>query len=101
MRFRFSSVRSPSPFWWSIRENPRHGDEPGADVALYLSRHGAKVVVEQVQSHGEPIAKVILAYAERHDTDLIVVGAYSHARTTEMIFGGVTRSCCETPTFRS
>ncbi len=74
------------------QKNPRHGEEPGADVAHYLTRHGAKVVVEQVQSHGEPIAKVILAYAERHNTDLIVVGAYSHARTTEMIFGGVTRS---------
>ena len=74
------------------QKNPRHGEEPGADVAHYLTRHGAKVVVEQVQSHGEPIAKIIMAYAERHNTDLIVVGAYSHARTTEMIFGGVTRS---------
>ena len=74
------------------QKNPRHGEEPGADVAHYLTRHGAKVVVEQVQSHGDPIANVILAYAERHNTDLIVVGAYSHARTTEMIFGGVTRS---------
>ena len=50
------------------------------------------VSVERVQSHGEPVAKIILAYADRHDTDLIVVGAYSHNRTTEMIFGGVTRS---------
>ena len=55
-------------------------------------RHGARVVVEQVQSHGEPIAKIILAHAQHHHSDLIVVGAYSHARTTEMIFGGVTRS---------
>ena len=74
------------------QKNPRHGDEPGADVAHYLTRHGAKVVVEQVQSHAEPIAKVILSYAEHHNTDLIVVGAYSHTRTTDMIFGGVTRS---------
>ena len=42
------------------QKNPRHGEEPGADVAHYLTRHGAKVVVEQVQSRGEPIAKVIL-----------------------------------------
>ncbi len=73
-------------------KNPRHGEEPGADVARYLIRHGAKVAVERVQSNGEPIAKIILAYAERHGSDLIVVGAYSHPRTTEMIFGGVTRS---------
>jgi nucleotide-binding universal stress UspA family protein len=73
-------------------KNLRYGEEPGSDVARYLVRHGAKVSVERVQSHGEPVAKVILAYAESHDADLIVVGAYSHNRTTEMIFGGVTRS---------
>lgn len=74
------------------QKNPRHGEEPGADVAHYLTRHGARVVVEQVPSHGDPVAKIILAHAERHNADLIVVGAYSHARTAEMIFGGVTRS---------
>jgi nucleotide-binding universal stress UspA family protein len=73
------------------QKNSRHGEEPGADVALYLSRHGAKVVVEQVASNGEPVADVILGFAKRRNNDLIVVGAYSHARTTEMIFGGVTR----------
>jgi len=73
-------------------KNPRHGEEPGADVARYLSRHGAKVGVEQLASHGEPVAKVILDYSKRHAADLIVVGAYRHPRTTEMVFGGVTKS---------
>ena len=73
------------------QKNSRHGEEPGADVALNLSRHGAQVVVEQVRSSGEPVADVILGFAKRHNSDLIVVGAYSHARTAEMIFGGVTR----------
>ena len=72
--------------------NPRHGEEPGADVARYLSRHGAKVAVEQVSSNGAPVARVILDHAQRHAADLIVVGAYSHARTAQMVFGGVTRS---------
>jgi nucleotide-binding universal stress UspA family protein len=72
-------------------KNSRHGEEPGADVALYLSRHGARVTVEQVQSSGEPVADVILGHARRHSIDLVVVGAYSHARTAEMIFGGVTQ----------
>jgi len=73
------------------QKNSRHGEEPGADVALYLSRHGAKVVVERVQSNGQQIADAILGFAKQQNSDLIVVGAYSHARTTEMIFGGVTR----------
>jgi nucleotide-binding universal stress UspA family protein len=74
------------------QKNPGHGEEPGADVAHFLTRHGAKVVVESVQSRGETTADVILGYAKRHATDLVVIGAYSHTRTTEMIFGGVTRS---------
>jgi len=73
-------------------KNPRHGEEPGADIAQYLSRHGARVGVEQVASKGESIAKVILERAKEHAADLVVVGAYSHARAAQMMFGGVTRS---------
>lgn len=74
------------------QKNPNHGEEPGADVAQYLSRHGAEVVVEVVRSQGKPTANVILTCAERNASDLVVVGAYSRPRTTEAIFGGVTRS---------
>ena len=73
-------------------KNPRHGEEPGADIAHYLSRHGAKVSVKQTASRGEPIARVILDHAKEQAADLIVIGAYSHARTAQMVFGGVTRS---------
>jgi nucleotide-binding universal stress UspA family protein len=72
--------------------NARHGEEPGADIAHYLSRHGAHVSLKRTTSHGEPIAKVILDHAKEHAADLIVIGAYSHARTAQMVFGGVTRS---------
>ena len=68
----------------------RHGEEPGADIALYLARHGAHVEVEQVSSRGSPVADIILSYAADHGVDLIVIGAYSHARSVEMVFGGVT-----------
>jgi nucleotide-binding universal stress UspA family protein len=70
----------------------RHGEEPGADIALYLARHGAHVEVEQVSSRGSPVADIILSYAADHGMDLIVIGAYSHARSVEMVFGGVTRT---------
>jgi nucleotide-binding universal stress UspA family protein len=70
----------------------RHGEEPGADIALYLARHGAHVEVEQVLSQGAPVADIILAFAADHGVDLIVIGAYSHARSIEMVFGGVTRT---------
>jgi len=70
----------------------RNGEEPGADIALYLARHGARVEVEQVLSQGAPVADIILSYAAEHGVDLIVIGAYSHARPIEMMFGGVTQS---------
>jgi nucleotide-binding universal stress UspA family protein len=68
------------------------GEEPGADVALDLARHGAQVDVERATSRGKPIAEVILSHAAAHGVDLIVIGAYSHPRWTEIIFGGVTRT---------
>jgi nucleotide-binding universal stress UspA family protein len=37
-------------------------------------------------------ASVILSYAADRGVDLIVIGAYSHARAVEMVFGGVTRT---------
>jgi nucleotide-binding universal stress UspA family protein len=70
----------------------RHGEEPGADIALYLARHGAHVEVEQVSSRGSGVAEIILSYVADHGLDLIVIGAYSHARSVEMMFGGVTRT---------
>jgi nucleotide-binding universal stress UspA family protein len=76
----------------SNKRADRHGEEPGADIALYLARHGAHVEVEQVSSRGSPVADIILSYAADHGIDLIVIGAYSHARSVEMVFGGVTRT---------
>ena len=72
----------------------RHGEEPGADIALYLARHGAHVEVEQVLSLGARVADIILSYAAEHGADLIVIGAHSHSHTrpVEMVFGGVTRT---------
>ena len=70
----------------------RHGEEPGADIALHLARHGVHVEVERVSSHGAPVADIILTHAADRGVDLIVIGAYSHARSVEVVFGGVTRT---------
>jgi nucleotide-binding universal stress UspA family protein len=68
------------------------GQAPGADIALHLVRHGVYVRIERVASHGAPIAQVILASAVRSGADLLVVGAYSHARLRELLLGGTTRT---------
>ena len=43
-------------------------------------------------SDESPIGEIILSRALDRDVDLIVIGAYSHARWAEIIFGGVTRT---------
>ena len=70
----------------------RHGEEPGADIALRLARHGAHVNVDRVSSKGSPIAQVILSYAMQSGSDLLVFGAYSRARLGERLLGGTTRT---------
>jgi nucleotide-binding universal stress UspA family protein len=70
----------------------RHGEEPGADIALQLARHGANVNVDRVKSNGCSIAQVVLSYAMQNRSDLLVFGAYSHARLRERLLGGTTRS---------
>ena len=73
--------------------NPeRHGAEPGADIAHYLARHGARVEVERITSEGAPVAEAILAFASDTGADMVVIGAYSHARLRELLFGGATRT---------
>ena len=74
------------------RGHQSHEQRPGADIALHVARHGAHARVEQVWSRALPIAEVILAHALDNGMDLIVIGAYSHARFVEMVFGGVTRT---------
>ena len=80
-------------------KNPRHGEEPGADVAHFLSRHGVQVTVAQLESSGRPIAKVLLDHGLSVDADLIVLGAYSHSRAFEVVFGGVTRQLLRSAPF--
>lgn len=67
------------------------GRDPGADLALYLARHGVRCEV-----HAEPVAidggAALLSCAADLQSDLIVMGAYGHARLREMLLGGVTET---------
>lgn len=70
------------------------GDEPGADIALYLARHGVKVNVRH-QTTGMPVGNALLLLATELASDLIVMGGYGHARFREILLGGVTRTILE------
>ncbi|QCO57774.1 universal stress protein (plasmid) [Pseudorhodobacter turbinis] len=70
----------------------REGEEPGADVAKWLTHHGCTVTVQQYPSGGKDIAECILDRSKEVGADLIVMGAYGHSRMRETIFGGTTHS---------
>jgi nucleotide-binding universal stress UspA family protein len=69
-----------------------HGDIPGADISLYLARHGVKVTAAQQRGEGLDVGSQILSRAADFDADLIVMGAYGHARLRQLVLGGVTRT---------
>lgn len=80
------------------RARHRHGEQPGADVALYLARHGVKVTVHRQSGAGYDVGAQILSRAADTSSDLIVMGAYGHARLRELVLGGVTRTVLGTMT---
>ncbi len=69
-----------------------HGAEPGADVAAWLARHGAKVTVQRDVAADTDVGNVILSRAADHDVDLIVMGLYGHSRMRELVLGGASRT---------
>lgn len=75
-----------------------HGDIPGADIALYLARHGVNAHVESTVSGGIEIADVLLSRAADLGADLLVMGAYGHSRVRELVLGGVTRTILKSMT---
>jgi len=76
--------------------NPEQaGEEPGADIARHLARHGIAVEIDQSAAPEMATADVLLSRAADLGCDLIVMGAYGHARMRETILGGVTRSMLE------
>lgn len=74
-----------------------HGQEPGADAAAYLARHGVKVTVDRLPSSNHSVADVLRSHSVDIGADLMVMGAYGHSRLRERILGGVTKSMLEHP----
>jgi nucleotide-binding universal stress UspA family protein len=74
-----------------------HGAQPGADIALYLARHGIRIDV--LEQHTEiDIGNALLSLAADLNVDLIVMGGYGHNRLREVMLGGVTLTLLKTMT---
>jgi len=74
------------------RHPSNHGQEPGADIARHLARHGAQVEVRRLSSGGKNVGRFLLSQAAAFGADLVVMGAYGHSHPSEWVFGGVTRT---------
>ncbi|AWN15163.1 universal stress protein [Salinisphaera sp. LB1] len=67
-----------------------HGEEPGADIALYLARHGVSVDVSRISCRGRSVAEALCAHVDERGADLLCMGAYGHSRLREFFLGGTT-----------
>ncbi|AOK32290.1 MULTISPECIES: universal stress protein [Burkholderia] len=66
---------------------------PGADAALMLARHAPDVdVVDIAGGPGVSVGDALLSRAYESGADLMVMGAYGHARWRELLMGGTTRT---------
>ena len=72
-----------------VTDLPGIGDLPGADIAQHLARHGVKAEADHVESDLKP-GEMLLSRAADLGADLVVMGAYGHARWREVMLGGVT-----------
>jgi nucleotide-binding universal stress UspA family protein len=68
-----------------------------ASVAAWLARHGVKART-QVETTRIPVAETLLSRAADQGADLIVMGAFGHARWRERLLGGTTRGVMATMT---
>ncbi len=68
-----------------------HGEEPGADVATHLARHGVKANVVRRDAGPRPVSAIVLEHARESLAQMVVAGGYGHSRLREWAMGGVTR----------
>ena len=70
------------------------GEEADASLdpaAAMLRRHGVAVQPQPIDEPDGDAGEILLAQAAAHGADLLVMGAYGHARLRELVFGGATR----------
>lgn len=76
-----------------------HGEVPGADIALYLARHGVNAdVSSQITDRHMDIGAALLNHVTDWNADALVMGCYGHSRFRELLLGGVSRTVLEAMT---
>lgn len=72
---------------------------PGTDVTATLARHGVNASYAELRNDiDETSGDALLSFAAGEGYDLLVMGAYGHARWKERVLGGVTRTIVDSAT---
>lgn len=66
------------------------GQNPGSDLATWLSHHGVKVTVQEYTTGHYNMGEALMMRAKETTADLVVMGAYGRSRWNERFFGGTT-----------
>lgn len=77
---------------------PSHSPErsdPGGAVTLMMARHGVRAEVSILARTLPRVSECLTRFAQEHDCDMIVMGAYGHSRLREAVLGGPTRDMLE------
>ena len=69
---------------------PDAGDLPGSALCHHLARHGVKSEAREVRASGQSDGAALMTLAAEEKANLVVMGAYGHARWRELVVGGVT-----------
>lgn len=73
-----------------LRAGPSDGAAALESVTSYLAWHGVRAQAEELGGHGDPELLIAKRVAEV-GASMLVMGAYTHSRAREFVFGGVTR----------
>jgi nucleotide-binding universal stress UspA family protein len=65
-------------------------EDHGGHLLSHLSRHGVHAELKVIAKPGGKIGDVLLAECQAFAADLLIMGAYGHARAREVVLGGAT-----------
>ncbi len=71
------------------------GQNPGSDLAAWLSHHGVAVTVQEYATGHQNVGDALMTRAKEATADLVVMGAYGRSRWSERFFGGTTEAMIE------
>ena len=76
-------------------ESGTEAESSGGELCHYLNRRGITATAVHLPAGDIEVGDLLLDRAADEDFDLIVMGAYGHARLREIILGGATRHLLE------